>query len=87
MILGQHAVIIGWGLPPAPDFAQVVFFFFALIGDWRLEHQQEKYRKKCIHRPPAPEIEEPANPNGRQRKEGSYRQKNFSKPTLNNRFL
>ena len=44
ILLGQHAVIIGWGLPPTPDFAQVVFFF-ALIKDWRLEHQDEKYRK------------------------------------------
>ena len=52
-----------------------ILFLFALIGDRRLEHQKEIHRKKCIHRPPAPEIEEPANPNESQRKEGSYRKK------------
>ena len=76
VILGQHAAIIGWGLPPAPDLAQSGFYFCLLwleIGDWRLEIGDwsiEKKNKTIFPQPTAREIRESANPNERQREEG-----------------
>ena len=63
------------GVPARTRFRPAeILFYFALIGDCRLGHQNKKYKIKGFHRPPAPEFQESMTPKEFQIKEKSMLQ-------------